>query len=108
MSKLNDVPLAALQSTTIGRHAARGALRGDDGYAEGSMADTGREHRQGADYLQRVSFPKGKIKAVGFHEAPRRTLSHWLVIENYQAVVPRTWNVGPCDPNDQIVSSKPH
>lgn len=36
----------------------------------------------------------------GFHEAPRGTLSHWVVIENgkiknYQAVVPSTWNVSP-------------
>ncbi|MEN8005901.1 MAG: nickel-dependent hydrogenase large subunit [Candidatus Krumholzibacteriota bacterium] len=38
----------------------------------------------------------------GFHEAPRGTLSHFVVIENgkiknYQAVVPSTWNAGPRD-----------
>lgn len=41
-------------------------------------------------------------KGVGFHEAPRGGLSHWVVIENqkitkYQAVVPSTWNSGPRD-----------
>jgi hydrogenase large subunit len=40
------------------------------------------------------SFPKGAIEGVGLHEAPRGTLSHWVVIKNgilsnYQAVVPR-------------------
>jgi hydrogenase large subunit len=47
-------------------------------------------------------FPKGEIRGVGFHEAPRGTLSHWVVIENgkitnYQAVVPTTWNASPRD-----------
>ena len=36
------------------------------------------------------------------HEAPRGTLSHWVVIDkgvfsNYQAVVPTTWNASPRD-----------
>jgi hydrogenase large subunit len=52
-------------------------------------------------------FPKDEIKGVGFHQAPRGTLSHWVVIEdgkikNYQAVVPSTWNAGPRDANDEI------
>ncbi len=39
-------------------------------------------------------------------EAPRGALGHWLVmqngkIENYQCVVPTTWNAGPRDPNSQ-------
>ena len=38
----------------------------------------------------------------GFHEAPRGALGHWVTIkdgkiENYQAVVPSTWNAGPRD-----------
>jgi len=46
------------------------------------------------------SFPKGEVMGVGLHEAPRGTLSHWSVIkdgrlENYQAVVPTTWNAAP-------------
>ncbi|HET9654942.1 MAG TPA: nickel-dependent hydrogenase large subunit, partial [Kineosporiaceae bacterium] len=48
-----------------------------------------------------ASWPK-KAHGVGFHEAPRGGLSHWVVIEdkriaNYQAVVPTTWNAGPRD-----------
>ncbi len=48
------------------------------------------------------NFPDGEIRGVGFHEAPRGTLSHWVVIEkgkikNYQAVVPSTWNSSPRD-----------
>jgi hydrogenase large subunit len=51
-------------------------------------------------------FPKGEQQGFGFHEAPRGTLSHWVVIEdgkikNYQAVVPSTWNAGPRDGQDQ-------
>jgi hydrogenase large subunit len=41
-------------------------------------------------------------KGVGFLEAPRGSLAHWIVIDegkisNYQAVVPTTWNAGPRD-----------
>jgi hydrogenase large subunit len=47
-------------------------------------------------------FPRGEQRGFGFHEAPRGALSHWLIIrdgeiENYQAVVPSTWNAGPRD-----------
>jgi hydrogenase large subunit len=58
-----------------------------------------------------AKLEKGKIyKGVGFHEAPRGVLSHWCVIstdgkkmklDNYQAVVPSTWNAGPRDAKDQ-------
>jgi len=42
----------------------------------------------------------------GFHEAPRGALGHWVhikggAIENYQAVVPSTWNAGPRDAKGQ-------
>lgn len=41
-------------------------------------------------------------KGVGWYEAPRGALSHWIVIEkqkvaNYQCVVPTTWNACPRD-----------
>ncbi len=47
------------------------------------------------------TWPK-QAKGVGFMEAPRGALAHWIVIENekignYQAVVPSTWNAGPRD-----------
>ena len=49
-----------------------------------------------------ASWPAGQARGVGFHEAPRGSLSHWVVIENrhihnYQAVVPSTWNASPRD-----------
>ena len=58
------------------------------------------------DTFNAPMFPKEEIKGVGFHAAPRGTLSHWVVIEdgkikNYQAVVPSTWNAGPRDSNDE-------
>ena len=51
------------------------------------------------------SWPK-KAQGVGFMEAPRGGLAHWIVIEdekiaNYQAVVPSTWNAGPRDDKGQ-------
>jgi Ni,Fe-hydrogenase I large subunit len=47
-----------------------------------------------------------KARGVGFHEAPRGTLSHWINIENgkianFQAVVPSTWNASPRDAKGQ-------
>jgi hydrogenase large subunit len=52
------------------------------------------------------TFPAGEQRGFGFHEAPRGTLSHWIVIRdgkihNYQAVVPSTWNAGPRDEHEQ-------
>ncbi|MGV6827757.1 MAG: nickel-dependent hydrogenase large subunit [bacterium] len=45
-------------------------------------------------------------KGVGYMEAPRGGLAHWVVIkdgliDNYQAVVPSTWNAGPRDAGGQ-------
>lgn len=58
------------------------------------------------DTFNEPVFPKGEIRGVGFHEAPRGVLSHWVVIENgkiknYQCVVPSTWNGGPRNSNDE-------
>ncbi len=102
-----NIPLAAVHST-IGRHAAR-AVRC------GVMVDTLQDQwtklveNIGSGDLETFNapvFPKGEIRGVGFHQAPRGTLSHWVVIEdgkikNYQAVVPSTWNAGPRDADDQ-------
>ncbi len=45
-------------------------------------------------------------KGAGYTEAPRGALAHWIVIkdrkiDNYQAVVPSTWNAGPRDASGQ-------
>ncbi|HAQ08479.1 MAG TPA: hydrogenase 2 large subunit [Bacillus bacterium] len=52
------------------------------------------------------SWPK-KTLGVGWMEAPRGALGHWIEIENgktknYQAVVPSTWNASPKDHNGNI------
>lgn len=107
VSKNPDIPFSAIHST-IGRHAAR-AVRC------AVMLDT--LHDQWERLVDNVGtgdletfnapvFPKGEIKGVGFHQAPRGALSHWVVIEdakikNYQAVVPSTWNAGPRDAHDE-------
>lgn len=101
-----EIPLTALHST-IGRVAARAvrcavlheSLQNQwqlliDNIAKGDF-----------DTFNRPVFPKGEQRGFGFHEAPRGVLSHWIVIkdgkiENYQAVVPSTWNAGPRDEND--------
>jgi hydrogenase large subunit len=101
------IPLSALHST-IGRIAARAvrcavlheALQNQwqllvDNIAKGDMKT-----------FNRPVFPKGEQRGFGYHEAPRGVLSHWVVIkdgkiDNYQAVVPSTWNAGPRDHNDE-------
>ncbi|MCD6489155.1 MAG: nickel-dependent hydrogenase large subunit [Thermodesulfobacterium sp.] len=88
--------------STIGRHLAR-AIRA------AVLADLALKHldllekniaKGDLEVWNEVKFPAGEIKGFGFHEAPRGTLSHWVVIENgkiknYQCVVPTTWNVSP-------------
>ena len=90
--------------STLGRHAAR-AIRA------AVLSELAYKHWQllvdnvlSGDTKTFVppSFPKEAVEGMGFHEAPRGTLSHWLVvkngtIENYQAVVPTTWNASPRD-----------
>jgi hydrogenase large subunit len=52
-----------------------------------------------------ASWPP-EARGVGVMEAPRGALAHWIVIkqgkiDNYQAVVPSTWNAGPRDASGQ-------
>lgn len=104
----SKVGIEALHST-IGRHAAR-AVRC------GTLYDNLKHQWQAlmdnigkGDYttFNEPVFPKGIQQGVGFHEAPRGTLSHWVVIENgkiknYQAVVPTTWNASPRNSQDAM------
>ena len=91
-----------LQST-LGRHAAR-AIRA------AMLAELAQKHWQLlVDNIAKGDFVvhnqpvfNGETEGVGTHEAPRGTLSHWVVvkdakIKNYQAVVPSTWNASPRD-----------
>ncbi len=97
------VGAAALHST-LGRHVAR-AIRA------AMLSDLTLKHWQllvdnigtgDLEIFNKPTFPKGIQKGFGIHEAPRGALSHWIVIEdgkinNYQCVVPSTWNAGPRD-----------
>ncbi len=53
-----------------------------------------------------ATWPK-EVKGVGFSEAPRGALAHWIrikdtKIDNYQCVVPTTWNGSPRDNEGNI------
>ncbi|MCG7868022.1 MAG: hydrogenase 2 large subunit [gamma proteobacterium symbiont of Stewartia floridana] len=110
LSKL-DLPARALFST-LGRTAARtletkilaDAMQGwyDQLVANIKAGDT----KTFNEALWDPSTWPSECRGVGFMEAPRGALGHWIVIEdgkiaNYQAVVPSTWNAGPRDPAGQ-------
>jgi len=98
----------AVLHSTLGRHAAR-MIR------TCVINETAKKHwklladnigRGDTKIFNQPVFPKGEVRGYGFHEAPRGTLSHWVVIDNgkiknYQAVVPSTWNAGPRDEKGQ-------
>jgi len=104
----SELPSRALHST-LGRHLSRAVRCAVLWEALGHQWHRLLENiAQGdTDTYVRPEFPKGEIRGVGFHEAPRGTLSHWAVIENgriknYQAVVPSTWNGAPRNENDEM------
>jgi hydrogenase large subunit len=98
----------AVLHSTLGRHAARmirTQVIADLAQKHWSLLVNNIAKGDTAIYNEPV-FPKGEQRGFGFHEAPRGTLSHWVVIRdgtiaNYQAVVPSTWNAGPRDEKDQ-------
>ncbi|MHB8310902.1 MAG: nickel-dependent hydrogenase large subunit [Metallibacterium sp.] len=102
-----DLPPAALFST-MGRTAARtleSKLIADSmqGWYDQLMANirAGTLETFNPTLWEPSTWPSAS-KGVGFMEAPRGALAHWIVIkegliDNYQAVVPSTWNAGPRD-----------
>ena len=105
-------PLPALFST-LGRTAARAleaqwAARKQLYFFEKLMANlkAGDTATANVEKWDPSRWPK-EAKGVGFTEAPRGSLGHWVKvkdgkIENYQCVVPTTWNGSPRDPKGQI------
>ena len=94
--------------STMGRHIARSvrAATVQDAMAEQWKALM--TNIESGDYttFNEPHFPEGEQRGVGIHEAPRGTLSHWIVIENgkirnYQAVVPSTWLACPRGSNEE-------
>jgi len=110
LSKL-EVPQRALFST-LGRTAARTLetkvigdtmqIWYDNLVANIKSGDT----RTFNETLWEPSSWPAQARGVGVMEAPRGGLAHWIVIrngkiDNYQAVVPSTWNAGPRDAEGQ-------
>ncbi|MFA5831908.1 MAG: nickel-dependent hydrogenase large subunit [Bacteroidota bacterium] len=109
--KALDVPVGALFST-LGRTAARGvetklvAVWAKEFYQQLlSNIKNGDSRMFVKDMWEPSSWPS-EAKGVGLTEAPRGALAHWIVIkdkkiDNYQLVVPTTWNASPRDPKGQ-------
>ncbi|QSX28501.1 nickel-dependent hydrogenase large subunit [Shewanella cyperi] len=97
------LPIGAL-FTTLGRTAARmlqtqlvahEGLRTFDALLTNLVSDE-------STYAKPEIDPDKEYRGHAMIEAPRGMLSHWVrikggKIENYQAVVPTTWNAGPMD-----------
>ncbi len=107
-----DLPLEALFST-LGRTAARGLECSwaahkmryfhDKLMANLKAGDTATANMEKWEPETWAQDAKG----VGRAEAPRGALGHWIriknsKIDNYQAVVPTTWNAAPRDPKGNI------
>ncbi|ALK10310.1 nickel-dependent hydrogenase large subunit [Blastochloris viridis] len=106
------LPLTALFST-LGRTAARGLecqwaahkLR----YFQDKLIASikaGSLDTANVEMWDPKTWPK-EAKGAGFTEAPRGALAHWIrikdtKIDNYQCVVPTTWNGSPRDPSGNI------
>jgi hydrogenase large subunit len=107
-----DLPLEALFST-LGRTAARGlecswAAHKMRYFQDRLMANikAGDTATANMEKWEPDTWPSVS-KGVGYAEAPRGALGHWIHIkdgklENYQAVVPTTWNASPRDPQGNI------
>jgi hydrogenase large subunit len=110
--KTLDLPVTALFST-LGRTAARGleaqwAADKMRYFMDKMMANikAGDSATANVERWDPETWP-AQAKGVGFSEAPRGALGHWLRIEdtriaNYQCVVPTTWNGSPRDQQGNI------
>ena len=112
VSKLLNLPPHVWMPTTVGRTAAR-ALECQLGanasnYFLKKLYDNikaGDTSVANMEKWEPSTWPS-QAKGVGITEAPRGALGHWCIIkdgkiENYQAVVPTTWNGSPRDEKGQ-------
>ena len=107
-----DLPITAMFST-LGRTAARtleSKIIADqmDGWLDALMANirNGDVAVHNEKLWDPSTWPR-EARGFGATEAPRGALGHWIVIkdgriDNYQAVVPSTWNAGPRDATGQV------
>ncbi|MCP3460498.1 nickel-dependent hydrogenase large subunit [Bradyrhizobium sp. CCGUVB23] len=110
--KTLGLPLIALFST-LGRTAARGlecqwAAHQMRYFQDKLVAriKAGDSSTANIDKWRPDSWPQ-EANGYGFTEAPRGALAHWIrikeaKIDNYQCVVPTTWNGSPRDPKGNI------
>ncbi len=107
-----EVPVTALFST-LGRTAARGletqliAGWALEFYNQLLANIKNGDTRTATSEMWDPSTWPDEAKGVGMTEAPRGALAHWIhikdrKIENYQLVVPSTWNASPRDPQGQM------
>jgi hydrogenase large subunit len=107
--KYLEVPVEALFST-LGRTAARGidaqltARWGLEFFDQLILNIKNGDSRMANMEKWEPSTWPAEAKGVGYMEAPRGALGHWIVIKDkktarYQQVVPTTWNGSPRDPN---------
>ena len=106
LKQLNVGPEALF--STLGRVAARGIetqviAEKMDSWVDALAANMGSGELRIHDNSkwEPGTWPADAMGA-GFHEAPRGALGHWVsihngTINNYQCVVPSTWNAGPRD-----------
>ncbi|MFM2447452.1 MAG: hypothetical protein RI936_1899 [Pseudomonadota bacterium] len=107
-----DLPVAAVFST-LGRTLARGLEASwaahkmlqyvDELTANIKAGDTATAN---VEKWEPSTWPT-QCKGVGYCEAPRGALGHWVKIrdtriDTWQAVVPTTWNASPRDPKGQM------
>jgi hydrogenase large subunit len=104
-------PVGALFST-LGRTAARGletklVVHWMQGFFDDLLANirAGNTSTFTREKWEPSTWPK-EATGVGMTEAPRGALAHWIrikdgKIENYQLVVPSTWNASPRDAKGQ-------
>ncbi|RVT83236.1 nickel-dependent hydrogenase large subunit [Rhodobacteraceae bacterium CCMM004] len=107
-----DLPTEALFST-LGRTAARALESEWAGRMQKHFFDklvtnikNGDESTANIEKWDPSTWPK-EAKGVGIAEAPRGALGHWIKIkdgriENYQCIVPTTWNGTPRDSKGNI------
>lgn len=93
--------------STLGRTAARGIETLAIANKMASMLEEFKDNiRSDKQIVEDLEVPQ-ESRGVGFVEAPRGGLSHWIRIEkgrvgNFQLVVPTTWNLGPRDANNVL------
>jgi hydrogenase large subunit len=106
-----NAPVTALFST-LGRTAARGletrlVVHWMKEFYDSLLFNikNGDTRTHTGDRWEPSTWP-AEARGVGLTEAPRGALAHWIVIkngkiDNYQLVVPSTWNASPRDPQGQ-------